>query len=182
MNGKRGKHRPQAAVPETGSHQGGTVSLFVSILVRYPEIASVTYRRESHSLKLAVLAKAPTPEQRGPELKDLVGKSVTAYARLVGREVRVFDLKVNARQGVTIVEMWRDLDSLTQNELSMALTVIRRFFGDSLVIDQIPHVEGEELAVQEELIEEMLEDLREPRQQANLIAFRDEGRVLVFNQ
>ena len=182
MIGKRGKRRPQTTVSESTSHQGGTVSLFVSILVRYPEVASVTYRRETHSLKLAVLTKSLIPEERAAALKGLVGKSIVAYTRLVGREVRVFDLEVKANQGVSVVEMWRDLDSLTQNELSMVLTLTRHFFGDALVVDQIPHVEGEELAVQEELIEEMLEDLRDSRQQPNLIALRDEGRVLVFNQ
>ncbi len=182
MIGKRGKRRPQTALPESTSHQGGTVSLFVSILVRYPEVASVTYRRETHSLKLAVLTKTLIPGESAASLKSLVGKSIVAYGRLVGREVRVFDLDVKANQGVSIVEMWRDLDSLTQNELSMVLTLVRQFFGDALVVDQIPHVEGEDLAVQEELIEEMLEDLRDSRQQPNLIALRDEGRVLVFNQ
>ncbi len=180
MIGKRGKGRPQAAAPEL--HQGGTVSLFVSILVRYPEVASVTYRRESHSLKLALLVKTQMPEERVAALKDLVGKSITAYARLAGREVRVLELEVKSRQDVTVVEMWRDLDSLTQNELSMVLMVLRQFCGNELVVDQIPHIESEDLAVQEELIEEMLEDLRDSRQQPSLIAFRDEGRVLVFNQ
>lgn len=180
--GKRGNGHSRETVPDPSAPQGGTVGLFVSILVRYPEVASVTYRRESHSLKLAVLVKSLLPEARASALKDLLGKSIRAYAWLTGRDVRVLDVQVTARQGVSTVELQRDVDSLTQTELSMALTLVRQFFGEELVVDQIPHVEGEELAVQEELIEEMLEDLRDSRQQPNLIAFREEGRVLVFNQ
>jgi len=181
LTGKRGKGRPLAGGPEP-SHQGGTVGLFVSILVRYPEVASVTYRRETHSLRLTVLVRSVVTCERAAVLRDLVSKSILAYARLVGREVRVFDFAVKTREGVSLVEMWRDIDSLTHSELSMVLALARDFFGDQLVVDQIPHVEVEDLAVQEELIEEMLEDLRDSRQQPNLIAFREEGRVLVFNQ
>jgi hypothetical protein len=163
-------------------HQGGTVGLFVSILVRYPEIASVTYRRDSHSLKLTVLVKSRLADEHIPDLAALLEKSIRAYAGLVKRQVRLFGLEVKVRQGVSVVELRRDVDSLTQNEISMALTLTRQFFGDKLVVDSIPSVEGEELAVQEELIEEMLDDLRDSTHQQNLIAFREEGRVLVFNQ
>jgi hypothetical protein len=179
---KRRNRRAPAAVAECPANQGGTVSLFVSILVRYPEVASVTYRRESHCLRLSVLVRSGLPEERVAALRERIGKSIQAYVRLVDRETRVFDLAVKARQGVSVVEMWRDIDSLTQNELSLILTVVREFFGDELVVDSLPHVESEDLAVQEELIEEMLDDLRDFRQQPNLIAFREEGRVLVFNQ
>ncbi len=181
MIGKRG-NRSREAAPESPASQGGPVGLFVSILVRYPEVASVTYRRESRSLKLAVLVKSLLPEDRVAALKDRLGKSIRAYAWLTGREARVVDLQVTARQNVSVVELKRDVDTLTQTELSMVLAVARQFFGDELVVDQLPSIESEDLAVQEELIEEMLEDLRGSRQQPNLIAFREEGRVLVFNQ
>lgn len=182
MSGKRGRDRPAAAVPEAATHQAGTAGLFVSILVRYPEVASVTYYGESHSLKFTVLVRSLLPGERAEALRRLLEKSVQVYCRLSRRELRLFRLEVCARDGVSVVEVWRDADSVTQNELSMALTLIRQFFGDELVVDQIPSVEGEDLVVQEELIEEMLEDLRDSRQRASLIAFREEGRVLVFNK
>lgn len=182
LTGKRGTSRAATGVTEVAPHQGGTVGLFVSILVRYPEVASVTYRRETHSLRLSVLVKSALPDERVSALRDAVHKSVLAYSRLVGRELRLFGFEVKSKLGVSVVEMSRDIDSLTKSELSMVLTVIRQYFGEELVVDQIPHVESEDLAVQEELIEEMLDDLRDSRQQPNLIAFREEGRVLVFNQ
>ncbi|RJQ12119.1 MAG: hypothetical protein C4551_00065 [Bacillota bacterium] len=156
--------------------------MFVSILVRYPEIARVTYHRETHCLKLAVLVKSHLDEEAVSRLRDLIAKSVKAYARLSGREVRVVDLSVTTREGVSVAEMWRDLDSLTQSELSMTLALLRESFGQELVVDQFPGMDGEDLSFQEELIEEMLEDLRGAKHQPNLIAFREEGRVLIFNR
>jgi len=64
----------------------------------------------------------------------------------------------------------------------MILALAAEAFGKDLVVDRLPDVEHDELAAQEELIEEMLEDLRESPHEPNLIAFREEGRVLVFNQ
>jgi hypothetical protein len=162
--------------------QGGTVGLFVSILVRYPEVASVTYRRETRSLRVSLLARSVLTSDCVASLRDRLDKSIRAYARLVGRDVRVFDLAVKTKSGVSVVQWWRDIDSLTQGELSLVLAVARSFLGEKLVVDHLPHIEVEELAVQEELIEEMLENLRDSRQPPNLIAFREEGRVLVYNQ
>jgi hypothetical protein len=179
--GSRGAHNPTAVISDASPHQG-TVGLFVSILVRYPEVASVTYRRDSHSLKLTLLVKSRLDEGRLAVLRDLLHKSVTVYSRLVRRAIRLCELQVKTRQGLTVLELRRDVDSLTQNEISMVLGLTRQFFGEELVVDHIPNVAGDELAVQEELIEEMLDDLRDSTAQPNLIAFREEGRVLVFNQ
>lgn len=185
MIGRPGRHRPRTLGQDSPTPQGGTASLFVSILVRYPEVASVSYSRDAHSLRLSVLVSRSVGPDSAGQLRDLLRKSIRAYCRLVNREVRVFDLEVKAARAVSVVEIWRDLESLTRDELSMTLAIIQGFFGPSLVVDQFPHVGGEELAVQEQLIEEMLEglrDAREARREPNLIAFRDEGRVLVYSR
>lgn len=164
------------------AHQGGTVGLFVSILTRYPEVASVTYKGETHCLRLTFIVRSALPGERVRELKDLLAKAVTGYAWLARQEVRWFELEAVVRQGVSVLELWRDLDSLTQDELSLILTLTAEFLGEDLVVDQVPAVDGDDLVAQDELIAEMLEDLRSTRTQPNLIAFREEGRVLVFNQ
>jgi hypothetical protein len=40
----------------------------------------------------------------------------------------------------------------------------------------------EDLLVQEEIIDEMLQDVKDCRQDKNIVAFREEGRVVVFNK
>ncbi len=182
--GKRGTSRPSPTASDVSAqpYQGSSVGLFVSILVRYPEVASVTYCRDSHSLRLTFLLRESLSEERSAAWRSLLEKSVRAYTALTGRTVRLFDVQVKVKGTVTVIEMWRDVDSLTQGELSVVLSCAAETFGDRLVVDQVPHIEMDELAAQEEIIEEMLEDLRESRHQPSLIAFREEGRVLVYNQ
>lgn len=182
MFGKRGRTSPAAAWGEIPAHSGGTVGLFVSILVRYPEVANITYRRETHSLKLTVLLRSRLPAPEAARFQRVLVRSVETYVRLSRRSARLVGADIAARDGVTVVELRRDIDSLTQTELAMLLTLVREFFGANLVVESLPPVELDELTAQEEYIEEMLDDLRDAPQAPNLIAFREEGRVLVFNQ
>jgi len=178
---RRGGSAP-AASDAVSPQQAGTVGLSVSILVRYPEVASVTYRRDSHSVKLAFLIRSALGDGDVAAFRSLVERSIRAYAALRKRRVHLFELEAKVCSGVSVFEMRRDINSLTQGELSMVLGLAAEFFGESLVVDRAPDVESDELAAQEELIEEMLDDLRDSPRESNLIAFREEGRVLIFNQ
>jgi len=177
----RGEPAPDSSEP-VSPQQAGTVGLFVSILVRYPEVATVTYRRDTHSVKLTFLVRSALSAKRVASFRALVEKSVRVYTTLRRRTVRLMELEARVSSPVSVLEMRRDIESLTQGELSMILALAAEAFGKDLVVDRLPDVEHDELAAQEELIEEMLEDLRESPHEPNLIAFREEGRVLVFNQ
>ena len=78
--------------------------------------------------------------------------------------------------------MTRDVASLSQEELALVIGLMKDTLGDRLVVDHNDGSPDEDLSMQEELIQEMLEDIKEDKLEKNLIAFREEGRVLVFNK
>lgn len=85
---------------------------------------------------------------------------------------------------VSIVEISRDVATLTQEEISLIIELARAALGPDLITEGAGE-EGEfeeELVYQDEMIATMLDDLRESVQQRKLIGFREEGRVLVFNK
>ena len=83
---------------------------------------------------------------------------------------------------LTMVEIRRDVSTLTQEEISLVIALMRMEFRQQLVVDPGDSLYEDELALQDEMIEQMLEDLRESRSDRRLVAFREEGRVMVFNQ
>ena len=84
--------------------------------------------------------------------------------------------------GLTFLEIIRNIESLTQEEIALITGVIREFFEEYLLLDQEDTLQEEDTVLQEEMIEHMLEDLKDSRQEKRLIGFREEGRVLVFNR
>lgn len=175
--GERMSRLPLGAARATNS-----VSLLISILVRYPEVASVTYNPEATILKFTFLLARPVSVRRFRQLRARLRKSLEVYSGLEGRPCPGVSISATTHGGVGVVEMGHDVHSLSREGLSLIIEVVRTQLGDLLAVEPNPSLLEEDLAVQEEVIEEMLEDLRESGQGRNLIAFREEGRVLVFNR
>ena len=64
----------------------------------------------------------------------------------------------------------------------MVIELVHMNFNQNLVSEKNDSLMEEDLLMQEELIEHMLENLKISSPEKNLIAFREEGRVLVFNK
>ncbi len=164
------------------SNVSKSVSLLISILVRYPELGTINYDPKNHILKFTFLIAKLISDSEYRLLEEKLSAGIEVYHQLRGSSDYVFKVKTTRFGRVTVVDIKRDVTTLSQEELSLMIEVLREQWGDVLVVDENDAVLEEELLIQEELIEEMLEDLKDGAQGKNLIAFREEGRVLVFNK
>ncbi|MDP2872979.1 MAG: hypothetical protein Q8P31_10640 [Bacillota bacterium] len=160
----------------------GGAGLLVSILLRFPEVGSVTFDPQSHALCFTLLLRQRMALGSFRTLQNLVLESVEAFSFLQGIEPRLVDVTRTSLQGLTAIEISRDAETLTREEISLLIGLMRSNFGDVLVVESDSGLMEEDLIVQEQLIDEALDDLRETQQQHNLIAYREGGRVLVFNK
>lgn len=160
----------------------GSAGLLVSILLRFPEVGSVTFDPHSHALCFTLLLKQRMVADGFRRLQVLVLESVAAFSFLQGIEPRLVDINRTSLQGLTAIEISRDVETLTREEISLLIGLMRARFSDGLVVESDSGLMEEDLIVQEQLIDEALDDLRETQQQHNLIAYREGGRVLVFNK
>ncbi|HCC33536.1 MAG TPA: hypothetical protein DEQ28_06545 [Clostridiales bacterium] len=161
-------------------HSG--VSLLISLLIRYPEVASVTYCPDPANLKLTFLLKRPLGLRRFRALKDRVVRSLDVYDRLEGGPPCSVSLRATTHGRVSVLEIRHDLARTAREGLSLIVELVRAELGGFLAVDSDSFPLEEDLATQEAAIEEMLDSLRESGTGRNLIAFREEGRVLVFNR
>jgi len=160
----------------------GHAGLLVSILLRFPEVGSVTFDPERHAMRFTLLVRGRLSAKAYGDLRDLVTDSVTAFGLLQGAEPRLLQLERTTFRGVTAVEFARDVETLSREEIGMLISLLRDRFGDGLVVETDGGLLEEDLLVQEQLIDAALDDLRDARGQQNLIAYREGGRVLVFNK
>jgi hypothetical protein len=159
-----------------------SVSLLVSVLVRYPEVAAVDFHPAHHTIKFTFLLRRRLTGRQFHELAALLTDSLAAFAALEGRTAGTVQVEQQAQSGVTVVSITRDVPSLTQGEISLVVAIMRERWGRLLAADSAETMQEDELMVQEEIIAEMLEDVRANEQERTLTAFRDDGRVVVFNK
>lgn len=166
-----------------GENARNSVGLLVSILIRYPEPATLSLDPSSSTITFKFLVTEVISRRRFWNLRRKVFESLKTFHHL--NKVPMVSLRVEqvGFDGLTVIEVTRDVASLTQQEITLVIELMKEELGNSLVIDNTARIPfEEEMTIQEELIEQMLDDIREVNTTANLIAVREEGRVLVFNK
>jgi hypothetical protein len=165
-----------------GESFSNSMSLIAFLLVRYPEIGSVRFDPAQKTLQFSfVLVKSLTKEEFEPFKENLL-LSLNNMTELQERESGTTEVNYAEYDGLTFLEIIRNIESMTQEEIALITGVIREFFEENLLLDQEDILQEEDAVLQEEMIEHMLEDLKDSRQEKRLIGFREEGRVLVFNR
>lgn len=161
-------------------HDGGRaqdgVGLLTSILLRYTEVGSVHYWCEQHALKFTFVITQP---QETSSLQDMLKPALEFFHQLEGRIMRVFDITCRSEENVCVITVTRDVDSMTQREVGLIVELLKRKYQKQLVYDEM-YLPEEEQIFQEEMISQMLYSIQSDTMDRNVVALREEGRVLVF--
>ncbi|CAB1128871.1 conserved protein of unknown function [Candidatus Hydrogenisulfobacillus filiaventi] len=149
----------------------------IALIVRYPEVSTVQYDPGEAALTVSFLIRGPL--EGWEELESGLREMLEAYRALMGDPARRIEFQVTPFEGISVVSLIRDTGTLSVEEIGMAIEVLHDRYDTALLAD--PHdLMEEELVLQEETIQAGLEALRMGTER-NLIALREEGRVVVFN-
>lgn len=159
-----------------------SVNLLISILVRYPEIGTIRFDPKSNLLKLTFMFAGMLSAEEIAEMKQLLTDSITAYHVLEKISVEKSEVKFSSYDNVTLLDFFRDVHTLSRNEIALVIALLRERCKERLFIDGNDSVMEEDLVIQEEVIESMLENMKSQRSEHSLIGIREDGRVLVFNK
>lgn len=159
-----------------------SVSLLISILIRYPEVAKINYDPDNHNLKFTFIYAGILSETEINNLNENIINSIEVYNSLEFKIPQTIKIDYKKSDNLTMIEIQRDVATLVQEEIALMVNLFRQFINNSLITEENENLVDEELFIQEELIEHMLESVKEKSESKKLYAFRDEGRVLVFNK
>lgn len=165
-----------------GESFSNSMSLIAFLLVRYPEIGSVRFDPDQKTFQFSFVLTQSVNETAFSDFENQLNLSLGSISQLQGREPGLISVNFTDYDDLTFLEVTRDIDSLSQEEISLIIGVVQQFFEGQLLLDQEEVAQEEDVILQEEMIEHMLEDLKDSRQEKKLIGFREEGRVLVFNR
>ncbi len=160
-----------------------SVGLLISILVRYPEVAAINFDPWEQSLKFSFICSRKISEEEMRRFENLVRDHVRVYNYLKEKDASIVEIKHQVFEDLTIIEVKRDVGTLAQDEIALVVEIFHRCWGKDLVSDlDDENIIEEDMVIQEEIIEHMLESVRGSAGYKKLYAFREEGKVLVFNK
>jgi len=152
------------------------VGLLISILLRYPEVGSIAYGLDKHALRFTFILAG---DSNVASVQDTLPLALEVFHQLEGRQMRICSIEYKTEEQVGILAITRDVDSLTQRELGLIMEWVRSELAAALICDETSLPEEEQL-FQEEVISHLLATIRIADLDKNVVAVREEGRVLVF--
>lgn len=161
---------------------GVQAELIASLLFRYPEICSIKIQPRKGVITLTFLPKGKIGEDDWRQYRKALQDSLEAYHKL--RLCPMAHLSVSRYDfdDYCLMEVTRDLATLQREELSLVVAMVREFSRDGLMMDACDVISSDDLEWQDELIDHMLEDVRTKKRCQDIVAFREAGRVVVFDR
>ena len=167
---------------KNGDKVSDSVGLLVSMLVRYPEIGTINIDPVSNNIKLTFIMLKLIPEPVLEKFRQALLSCLETFHFLESETTELLEVDYSFCEDITLLVIQRDVQSLTSEELSLTIAMVRESFAEYLVSDNEGEVADDQLLQEEELIGKMLENVRYTLPDKKMIGFREEGRVLIFNK
>jgi hypothetical protein len=166
---------------ETISESSG---LLISILMRYPEISTISYNPDDNIISLSFSFAHCPGEERFVEGKKRLLECLHAYSFLEGKTMPELFISWTTSEVISVMKIAYDVAALSKSEISLIISFLQEEFEDCLMKDLEPGepVGEDDLLLQEEFIGYMLENFKGAVPRKKLIAYREEGKVHVFKK
>lgn len=150
----------------------------IAVMMRYPEMSSVQYLPEDGTLTMVFMLRRSLSDREWATFAATACELLETYRHLTGTLPTVLEVRRTSVDQSTLVEVVRDVQTVSVEEAGMLIEVLRDQYGGDLVAD--PHeLLEEDMIVQEENIQANLEALKKAAS-GQLVALRDDGRVMVY--
>lgn len=159
-----------------------SANLLISILVRFPEIATIRFDSTKQIMKLTFMVSPALDQEEFTDLRRIILDSITAYHMLQGRTGSQVDVQMKCYDGISVITVYRDMNTLSKGEIAVCIALLCEHCRDRLVTDRSDTMLEDDLQMEEELIDNMFEHVKSIRSVNNLIGIREDGRVFVYNK
>jgi hypothetical protein len=134
------------------------------------------------ALRLSFLVKGYMEDDEFAAAAARIRETLEVYHLMNQRQAEVVEVTRSAFGELSAVAIERDVQSLTPEELFTIVETVRSLFPSRVVAEPLEYFGEEELMAQDDLIEEVMASVSGRRQQPNLIAIRENGRLMIFQK
>lgn len=159
-----------------------TSNLLISLLMRFPEIMSINFNMLHEQAKFTFVLGSAMSKDEASGFKGLLTDSLSAYSELTGEKFAVKAKFIRSGK-LTMLEVSCCTVSLTLEQIQLLTGIVVNAFSKQLIRDMesTELIHDEEMIRQEEIIEYLLSHSTGTKKE-NLLAFRDAGKVFVYDK
>ena len=162
------------------------VNLFVSVLICFPEVGKICYHRDSDVLCFTFMLKEISGVSDRKERLEKIRTGVEKYLRLEHRKSFDFQMIPKEVGDYLIVEIRRDMDSVTREEITFLIELFRLQFMDNIMVEKMDSAfEDDYQWYYEDSEHQRLNDRRITMDEKSvgnqIVVCREAGKLLVFS-
>ncbi|NLX91270.1 MAG: hypothetical protein GXZ07_06720 [Firmicutes bacterium] len=159
-----------------------TVDLLIVLLLRFPEIFTIKYNLPETKFELSFMLKSNPEKSRYIKFKESFDEAAKAYNELAKLKTAVPKLSRKFIDSWVLLQVTWKKDNITFEEVNLINQIISNEFKNDLVLDsRVDEPLEKDLSFKEEFIEFLLSRKNEKNEE-NLFAFREAGKVYVFDR
>ncbi len=159
------------------------LDIFISVLLRYPEFNAVKYDAANGEIKIEVALQGEIERKSQDSFVTETMKCVGLFHKLSGIETSIIKIRFEeySKSNLTFLRYNRDVESLTEGEVEVFAGLLQKRFNEFIIKDSGKIITEDVLKnrIKENLLYKIN---REKTSTSNFLAYREHGRVLVFNK
>ncbi len=159
------------------------LDIFISVLLGYPEFNAVKYDAANGKIKIEIALQGEIERRRQDSFIAEAKKSVGLFHKLSGIETSIMKIKFEeySTSNLIFLRYHRDVESLTEGEVEVFAGLLQKCFNEFIIRDSGKIITGD--VFKKRIKENLLCKInREKTSTSSFLAYRDHGRVLVFNK
>jgi hypothetical protein len=158
------------------------LDMSISVFVRFRELNCVKYEATEGRFKIEVALRGLADNKVLNEFVDKIYSSLNLYHNFLHVKPILLDVEYTTQAGITLIKFYRDINSLSEGEVELFVSMLRESFSPLLIIDETNDLDSEEKYARE--IKRNL--LHNPKlgdaNSKNFFGYRDHGTMFVFNK
>lgn len=173
--------KPQKPNPES-------VNLLASILVCYPEVSAIRFNQKEKTIQFSFTLKKDFEPEFYEEFIKFLQESIMTFHHLESIQHKIISFSLEKEGEIIFLHITRDFASLWEKELDLISRLLREKLSDCLLFDD-DEIDPEEMLEEKDenqhTLHRLLLNLKTNAKKyrlRNMIAIREDNRVLIFDQ
>ncbi|PRX31012.1 hypothetical protein BX659_10644 [Orenia metallireducens] len=162
-------------------NRDNSIELLTSILLEYPIINTVDINLEEKSLKISFLIDEEITYESWLNQKRKIEQHFRLFNKFKKKNKQNIIVTKDDYNGLTRLNLSRDLEGCSKNELDFIISVLKEIFEDKLLKNQNFYYAKGASAI-DSLLEEVSKDNLLEDMGREYLGFIEEDKVLVFNK
>ena len=157
-----------------------SLEILINVPLKHPEVNAVKFTADKKTIALQFALKGLPGGADLNEFNENIRKAGKIYHGIMGNSVIIMELAVNEIEGVTFISLFRDEESISEEEIDIYIALLKEKYDHYLIKDRI-NIEKQD-SYKRRLKNSLKHKLHEAHNCSYFWAFRQGGKVFVLNR